>query len=258
MKDFALAVTVHDPEGRILVNSKYLPIISKLYLVMVAAVTKATAPKTVKLLKHYGFKILPSPDNEIGSSRRNAIRETLANGEVSWVHYADLDRLLHWAKSYPKELQKIVSCPPQNDYVAIGRTKRAWQTHPKIMIEMEKLENNQAKNFFNLKAADFTAGSCLISAKAALVILKYSVQLTNATDLEWPAIVAHYMGTFPSCVLTEGMEFETADYYKEDIQRAGSLDNWIRSVYDNPGQISARQILADDSINAAKRVLSTL
>lgn len=256
MSDFALAVTVHDPDERIYINSKFFRAISKLYKVKVASITKRTSPKTAKLLKDFSFIVVFSPsDNEIGSSRKNAVKTAQENSNLKWIHYCDLDRLLHWVKSYPQELKKIISKTPVNPYTAIGRTKKAWQTHPKVMVDAEKTENNAINNFFNLNVADFTAGSCLISRQAAQLILKLSVEPTNATDLEWPAIIKKYMRVTPACILTKGMEFETPDYYKEEIKNSGSLETWIKFVYENPNQIEARQKLAQDSIDALNRTL---
>lgn len=260
MSLYALTVTVHDAEGRIFEESKnHLATISGLYSQKVANCTRATDKRMLWSLQKSNFNVVFSPaEKQIGTSRRNALETLLKQESANFLMYCDFDRLVHWIKNYKEELETILKTDLSFPYIALGRTKRAWQTHPTAMVEIEKPENQTLAQVFSLSDdIDFTAGSCLMTREAAEIILKYSVEPTNATDLEWPAIIYRYLHIIPQCILTEGLEFETADYYKEEIKQVGSKEAWTKSVYENPEQIKARQKLAQDSIASAKRILNT-
>lgn len=258
MPIYALAVTVHDPEERLLKRlSPGLSQLASLYDQKVASYSTQTSPRMVKVLKKANFLTLLSPAlNEVGTSRRNAVQAALKNKSVEWIQYADFDRLLHWYYFYPQELKSILTKKFFAPYTALGRTERAWKAHPEIQISAEKFTSAVFNRILKTdKTCDWTSGSCLMERAAAKTILKHSIEPTNATDLEWPAIIYRYMKTVPQCILTEGLEFETADYYREEINLLGSREAWIKSVYEKPKQIKARQKIAQDSIAAAKRVL---
>lgn len=258
MSIYALAVTVHDPDERLLKRfSPGLFQLAALYDQKVASCSHQTSQKTINSLAKTNFLIRICPTlGEVGTSRRNALQAVLETKSVKWIQYADLDRLLHWYYSYPQELKSILAQKFFIPYTAFGRTKRAWQTHPQLQIEQEKRTSAAFnKSLKTDPSCDWTSGSCLMERGAAETILKYSVEPTNATDLEWPAIVYRYMHIIPQCILTEGLEFETADYYQREIAVLGSREAWLKSVYEDHKQIKARQKIAQDSIVALKRVL---
>lgn len=258
MPIYAFAVTVHDPEERLLKRfSLGLSQLASLYGQKTASCSRQTSLRTIKALKRANFLTsICLSWNEVGTSCRNAVQAVLETKSAKWIQYADLDRLLHWYYSYPQELKSILAKKFFIPYTAFGRTKRAWKTHPQLQIKQEKRTSAAFNRIVKTdKTCDWTSGSCLITRAAAETILKYSVEPTNATDLEWPAIIYRYMHITPQCILTEGLEFETADYYQKEINLFGSREAWIKSVYEGPKQIKARQKIAQDSIAAAKRVL---
>lgn len=257
MAEYALAVTVHDPEERWLARfSPGLSELSSLYIRMVAACTRATSARTLAALESHDFEVVLSDSGRVGESRRNAVRLLLADPSVNWIHYADLDRLLHWQYNYPHELRRTLALAPGSDYIALGRTERALQTHPQVQILAETLTNAAFSALIGLGAPfDVVAGSFLISRRAGDIIVSLSTDPSGATDLEWPALVFRETGSTPECRRLEGLEFETADYYRVEIQRAGSLAAWISATYDRPAVWAVRTKLALDSIVALQRVL---
>jgi hypothetical protein len=102
---------------------------------------------------------------------------------------------------------------------------------------------------------DMVAGSFVFSRQAAEVIVCMSTDMSLATDLEWPALVYRELGSLPECLKMEGLEFETADYYTDEIREAGSLESWMRQTYDCSRMWHTRTKLALDSIAAMWRVL---
>jgi hypothetical protein len=256
-QQLALAATIHDPEERLL--SLFEPGLAELgglYGNKAVAYSAATSIRTVEALESYGFTPLASGIIGIGASRRLAAGTVLSSGDTSWVHYCDLDRLLHWHHAYPEELRQVLMVTPENDFVALGRTERAFMSHPRVQVLAETLTNEAFSALVDSgRSYDMVAGSCLFSRRAGEIILQQSIEPTNATDLEWPGLIWRELGVIPDFRAVEGLEFETADCYQSEIMALGSREAWITATYDRPESWVARTTLALDSIAALGRVI---
>ncbi len=101
----------------------------------------------------------------------------------------------------------VVSEIPKYPYLIIGRSNKAFYSHPVEWYETESIANK----IFSLEVginADITAGSCGISRESANYISKFSNCLM--TDAEWPLIVKRiarfdigYMETDGLCYVEE-------------------------------------------------------
>jgi len=126
------------------------------------------------------------------------------------VHYADLDRLLHWVEAYPEEWQRTLAVIPEHDCLVLGRTRRAWETHPRAMWETERSINEIFSHLLG-QALDLGAGSRGLSRPAALFLLANSPPgRAPGTDAEWPVLL-HRRGFAISYLAVEGLEWETPD-----------------------------------------------
>jgi hypothetical protein len=225
------------------------------YAACAAACTDTTSIETVTALRDAGFRVVISQSGRTGQARRDALGVALDAAAAARVHHADFDRLLHWQYAFPTELQAALAGEPSSPYIAFGRTPRAWETHPEVQVLAEKLTNGAFAAALGIEGEiDLVAGSALLSREAAAVVKRTSIELTGATDLEWPALVLRELGEFPTCYQVEGLEFETADYYQAEIEAAGSLQEWMRNTYSRPEVWVTRTQLALDSINALRRV----
>lgn len=88
-------------------------------------------------------------------------------------HYCDLDRLVTWCLKNKEEIPVIKNLVTKYDYLIIGRTKEAFETHP---IEWQKTEeiSNKIFSFEFGQEADITAGSCGMSKEAVKNIISFS------------------------------------------------------------------------------------
>ena len=167
---YALALTVHDPEARYYPRLQpALAQIAGYYVDMAAACTVTTCEATTGALREAGVQVVfCETSGAIGEARRAAIRAALRAERADWVHYADLDRLLHWQYAYPAELQHTLGQQPTSDYVALGRSPRALATHPTVQIMAETLTNAAYSALSGLASiVDVVAGSFLFSRRAA-------------------------------------------------------------------------------------------
>lgn len=222
----ALVSTMHDPEGRMVEATKLLiDRLLEIYEAVVVAPTSHTSHDMFEALKGATVEPLEESDGCIGVGRRYALRMGLTTS-ASHLQYCDFDRILHWIGHYPDELTSTLEQLQRYDYTIIGRTERAFASHPRVQRDTEAVTNHAFSLWFG-RPVDISAGSCGLSRQAAALLLKKSEAPTNATDAEWPALVWVTRKMTLGFVETEGLEFETPDYFADEIAQAGSLEVWL-------------------------------
>lgn len=197
----------------------------ELYEAVVVAPTSHTSPDILDALRGATVELLEESNGRIGVGRRHALRMGLRT-TASHLQYCDFDRILHWISRYPEELASTLEELQKYDYTIIGRTGRAFASHPRVQRDTEVITNHAFSLWFG-QPVDISAGSCGVSRRAAALLLKKSVAPSNATDAEWPALVQTTEKMTVGFVRTEGLEFETPDYFADEIAQAGSLEAWL-------------------------------
>lgn len=212
MSRVTLVSTLHDSAGwsiaPLIEQSK---LFGELYERRLVVVTKITSPKVVDALESSGW-VLVAPKSNIGvdyisDSRRRVLRAGLG-GSTGHFHIVDMDRILHWAASYPAELREIVGRISRSDFTILGRTHRAFMTHPRNQIETEAIANRVFSLIYE-KDVDITAASRGISREAAEIILRHSKGRFFDSDSEWPTVLLCKSSLKIDYVQVEGLEWET-------------------------------------------------
>jgi len=126
------------------------------------------------------------------------------------IHYADMDRLLHWLEVNPEEWRQTLAAIRRADCLIIGRTERAWATHPLAMQETERSINNIFSSLLG-RPVDLGGGSRIFSRPAAMCLLAYSPP-GNApgTDAAWPVLLQR-AGFSVDYLAVDGLEWEVPD-----------------------------------------------
>jgi len=189
----------------------------------------------------------------IGRVRRRALRLGLTAG-CDHLHLCDFDRILHWAAHYPDELREVVSEIVHYDLLIMGRTERAFATHPSYQIETERLANRVFSMFYG-QERDITSGSRGLSRRAAERLLIHSREEGVGVDAEWPLIVSRFPDLRSGYILCEGLEFETADRCQGEIAQAGGLERWLEAQSARPELWVHRLRVACEIAEAALRVV---
>ena len=254
--------TLHDPQGA------FIPLIDRQLAAVTTALTTyplvviATSPDTdarlTSRLAQLGAHVVPG--GQAGEGRRAAL--TAAGGDQPAYFSCDFDRWLHWVRSWPQELAALPArvtrlggkrTPPW--YVCLGRTARAFATHPAAQ-RLPETATNRALSAAARRPLDAAAGAAWLTPEAAELILASSHEPTAATDLEWPALILRRDPTRLRGLRCEGLEWETADVHTAEIISAGGLAAWTRATFDTPAMWAARLRLAAASGAALERVLS--
>lgn len=238
MSDVALSCPLHDAYNSISEYIlRYFPLISDMYSNMYVVVTSATHKDVISALEKVGAKVIPQKGGGVGKefisdARRQAIRVSFEHGH-SYTHFVEVDRLLQWYHKYPQELRSIVEQIPAHDFLIIGRTKRAFDTHTKCQIETERLSNKVCSLLLG-KEVDITCASRGISRKAGEVILQNSKAKYSSTDSEWPIIIKCCTDIPIGYIEVEGLEFEAMFRHPEEVIEAGGLEAFKRRRDENP------------------------
>lgn len=203
-----LLTTVHDPHGKMVqATQNELLALAELYSGMVVEMTDTTDPRLYQLLSNVAH-IHTNPPGDIARARRNLIKNGLLLYPAAYFHFADYDRLLHWWLYHKGELIRVVSTLPDYDFVVIGRTERAFKTHPFIQRETERLINRLFAHAFGQNIDPLTA-SRGISNKAAQTINAFSCAVGPAgVDVEWPILASGQV----AYIAVDGMEYESGTF----------------------------------------------
>jgi hypothetical protein len=254
----ALAATLHDPLGGALplLDDAVVGAALSSYRRVVVAATGATDSRVIARLTQCGIDVVPG--GQTGEGRRAALAAAPA-GET--VFSCDFDRWLHWARHWPAELATLperVARLGHGDarpwYVCLGRTARAFRTHPPSQRLPEEA-TNRALSLAAGRPLDAVAGAAWLFPEAVRIVLGASREPTAATDLEWPALILRADRTRLRGLRCEGLEWETPDFHPAAIAAAGGIAPWTRAVFATPEMWAARLQLAADSTAALRRVL---
>ncbi|HEX2034942.1 MAG TPA: hypothetical protein VHS99_12225 [Chloroflexota bacterium] len=255
--NLALVSTLHDPQARLDAALRARVGGLAAYAGVYLTVTDRTPRGVVERLQGAGAVVIGGKHDQIGVARRLALQAAVDGGHEAFF-YCDFDRWLHWAGAYPEELaalpQRLAARRPRPWYVCLGRTARAFASHPYVQRVAEGATNRTLSLALG-RRLDATAGSCWLSREGATLVLRASQEPTNATDLEWPALVYRAAPRRLAGLATEGLEFETAEFFAAEVAAAGGEAAWQRAHYERAEVWCARLGLAADSVRVATQVL---
>jgi hypothetical protein len=252
-----LAATLHDPGDRLYEQTRrVLPALTQTFAALAIDASSAVSPPTLALLRAAGAQVRQrSVDHleglaAIGTARRSCVAAALSL-DAACVLYCDFDRALHWAERYPAELTRVLARLPEHDCTVLGRTPRAFASHPRVQRETEAIINHVFALVSGDPWSDVTAAARGLSRRAARAILDGCPDQSIGTDVSWPLFLRR-AGSFSLAYLpTEGLEFETADRFADEIADAGGLDRWLARLDADPRNWAFRLELARIEVAAA-------
>jgi hypothetical protein len=254
--------TLNDPRGVFLplIDHELAAVRTALgsYLLVVIAATPTTDARLTTRLAQLGARIVPG--GQAGESRRAAL--TAAEDQSAYFS-CDFDRWLHWVRFWPQELASLPARLTRFSggkrsspwYVCLGRTARAFATHPAAQ-RLPETATNGALAAAAGRPLDAAAGAAWLTPGAVEIILTGSREPTAATDLEWPALILREDPGRLRGLRCEGLEWETPDVHAAEIIAAGGQTAWTHATFDTPAMWAARLRLAAASGAALERVLN--
>jgi hypothetical protein len=251
-----LAATHHDPEGRLYDQAaRVLPELTRHFGGIAVQATHASRQRSLDLLARAGAFVRreAAPESSslivLGRARRAALELGMQlNAPV--ILFCDFDRALHWAERYPEELARVVAELGERDFTVLGRTERAFTSHPRIQRDTEAIVNTVYASVSGW-GWDVTGAARGISRRAAEAILAGCDEQSIGTDVAWPLFLQRRGGFTLGYRAAEGLEFETADRYGDQVAAAGGLEAWMAQLDANPQRWAERLDVARAEVAAA-------
>lgn len=255
----ALAATHHDPEQRMnALIAEWLPALQQIYP-YIALIATAHTPLAPPLQQPAAVALrqlpadFPSGMQRLGQVRQIVVQQAFALAPtISHVHLCDFDRVLHWVAAYHDELQQVVAQIPLSDMCVLGRTPRAFASHPRSQRDTEQIINH----VFALASGhawDVTAASRGVSRRAGSYLTQHCADDTVGIDCSWVLGALRHPELDVVYRATEGLEFETPDRYSAEIAAAGGLAAWIATLDADPQQWHHRTHVAALEVAAIVR-----
>jgi hypothetical protein len=200
--------------------------------------------------------LIISPDWSWG--RYLALKKAL-DTDATHLHYADLDRLVRWIETQPAEWRHTVGLIQDYDCVVIGRTEKAWDTHPQAIRRTEKISNQVFSHLLE-KPLDMSAGSKGFScATAAFIMANSQPSRALGTDAEWIVLV-HRGGYHIESILVDGLDWESADRY-QDQAASTETQRYTAQAYDAQTEnwdmrVQVALEIVESGLDALKRELN--
>ena len=224
------------PRGEIDRFRQLRPELEGVYHSIVIAVPPDTALEDVQVTPaHPGLLIVKS--HRPGWGRYVAIQEALKSSS-SHMHYADMDRLLHWLEITPHEWTQTIEAIRKTDCLILGRTARAFGTHPQALQQTERIINAVASHVLG-RPVDVGGGMRGLSRRAAEYLIGHSTPASWG-DAAWP-ILLQRAGFAVDYLALDGNEWESADRYR---QRAADPETQrrIAAAYDQDAKHWATRV----------------
>jgi hypothetical protein len=229
----ALAATYHDPKGRLCKQiQRVLPALGEIFSGLAIRASRLASESALSLFADAGALVKRvstaqlREELKLGAARREAISLALRL-DTPFVLSCDGDRVLHWAANYPAELAQVVERLSANDFTVLGRTERAFNSHPRVQRNTEAIVNY----IFQVVSGyhwDVMVGARGLSRRTVETILQTCFDEEISTDVSWPLFIQS-IGEFSlGYIETEGLEFETPARYSEEITAVGGYSEWLR------------------------------
>jgi len=251
-----LATTQHDPEGRLTNQlARAIPVLTRIFSGIAIQATYASQAPALDLLRSAGALVRQETSSEfnglpyLGATRRAAVELALGL-DADLILFCDFDRVLHWAEYHAAELAQVAASIAACDFTVLGRTERAFASHPRAQRDTEAIINHVFATSSG-NTWDVTAAARGISRRATLALLEGCSDQSIGTDVAWPLFLSRVGGFTLGYIATEGLEFETADRYADKIAVVGGLAQWIAQIDASPQQWAFRLELARIEVEAA-------
>jgi hypothetical protein len=192
-----LITTIHDPYMKLINDiGLYAPIINEIFEETYICISDKTGKTITDICTKNYSNVKVIRKKGAADARRNALKFAISKIKIDQkIMYCDFDRVITWLKLYPKELIEVINRFDGNldkDYLVVGRTEKAFDTHPSSWKDTEIITNKMSALAFEIENLDITAGASIFTLSAGKSIAKLSKH--SHTDCEWPKIICDNSG----------------------------------------------------------------
>ncbi|TXT64749.1 MAG: hypothetical protein BAJALOKI3v1_170035 [Promethearchaeota archaeon] len=227
-----IASTLHEPEFRLRKSfEKALSFINKFHPNIIISCTSFTSSEVINTLQKDNITVRLTPNDPQIDTYSFAIRcalDVCEEEQYQRIFYIDFDRLLHWINNYPSEIMETMKDSFNFDLLHIGRSDRAFKTHPRTQRDTEKIINHVGSKILGFSEdIDIISVSYIFTPELGHHLLRYPSRTTVGFYGAWPLILWNHAKN-PEYIEVEGHEWETPDRYHVEIDESG-YEKWSRS-----------------------------
>jgi hypothetical protein len=248
-------MTYHDPDGRLYPQmTRLLPRLTTIFSGIAVRASHGAFPDSLACLAAVGARVDQETAEQmadgpkLGRARRAAVALAL-QFDTPFVFYGDCDRILHWAEFYPAELAQVATRLSAYDVTILGRSQRAFASHPRMQRDTEEIVNYVFAQVSG-HTWDVTAGARGLSRRAAGLIVAECLDDEISNDVSWLLHLQRQGGFASGYIATEGLEFETQDRYAGEVARSGGQAQWLAQLDADPRRWLHRLKIAQMEIEA--------
>jgi len=247
--------TLHDPESRMIPKiQQVLSDVIRICGPIIVVCTKETTEDCADLITKKGCIVIHNHGQGYVQNYRLAVKKALdtAHHEEKFF-YCDFDRLLHWYITFPDELKALLSREVQTDFLLIGRTSRAFATHPITQTATESIINQIGSKILNFtQTRDVIVASWICDQTLAKKLLQLNTITKTGFYVFWP-IMMWLWAKDGEYLETEGQEWETADRYFSEIQEIG-YSKWLEK-WQSPEEWQKRTTILKDCLEELNTII---
>lgn len=179
-----LVTIAHDPDGKLFSPTTLtFPAIQDLFYDCQVKVTPSTDRRLTEYLSCLNVPVI-NANTSNSEGRLIALKTAYSRSQSDLFFYIDFDRLIYWQTVYPGELRQVVKSLT-DELTVIGRTKAAFESHPKLQQLTEKSANLIFSQWYG-KDVDILTGCRVIPRKITKQIIQQSLSKNMAyMDAEW-------------------------------------------------------------------------
>lgn len=227
-KTIALVGPHHDPSGKLISGMRNrMATLRSIFDVVAISVSESTDSRVLKEFDLAGIHFeIRVEDGSVSKRYRDSLKLGLEDN-VDHMVLIDFDRALHWVNSFPEELETVAHQLRDLDgFTSLVRSNRAFETHPPSQRETEKVVNQIASEVIGKKVDPMSGGYAMDTETAAMLEKK----ATNHDFSFYGQLLAvtHQEGIQINSVEVEGLEWETPDQFKDEINKLGYMD-WLNN-----------------------------
>ena len=230
MTGFVLCSTYHDSDFRLKeLIALALPKIKNLFVESIVCLTPFTSQEVIDFLSNHDVIAILEPSVRHIDTYRTALKTSLEHindSKTQKVFFIDFDRLIHWVNNYPEELTNILKNHLDVEYLHIGRTSRAFNTHPTTQKKTEIIVNERGSKILGFNDTKDLISVCYIFSKElGQRLLEVNHSTASGFYSTWPIYLWSYAPS-KRYVEVEGHEWETPDRFKDEIDEIG-IEKWM-------------------------------
>lgn len=245
-----ITTTLHEPLFRLRNQiDTALPLIQEYIKNLIIICTRTTHKDVIAYLEEKSFKVQILEDDNRVNTYSEAIRQAVVEireQKSQRIMYIDFDRLIHWINKYPEEFKKTLSEALKTDLLHLGRSSRAFKTHPETQTNTEQIINYLGSQALMLsKTIDLISVCFSFTPTLADLILNKTYSTEMGFYIAWPVILwDHALNKKYKEV--EGLEWETPDRFTSEINKLG-YEKWLKQ-FQSPREWKNRVKLLDECV----------